>query len=368
MGIKMKRLFEEDDDDMQGFDKAGILVKVIPFVLIIIVLAITLVVGKLKKENTPEDLQQSIMDYADENRGENRPDIEAGSSNVSTSSPQDTEKDDSKKDPSTGENETKTEEGATESAEQQENTPPSTSPSPYKEAMKPGKTDYSKVEFHQDKQLQDMMAYWADNNMKAINDLVYLNHYLAMSWSLRGTSNFYYYGDVNANGQPHGKGVAVYADNQYYYGDWADGVRSGNGTWMHFHVHISPNENDLYTCHQYSGSWAGDLPEGEGSEHYDFDMSLVKGNDGYTSNLIGSYAAGLINGDFYLTNIYADGSSKEWDAQADHGSWVYQNENKDKKGNRTVHVEIGNDDNYIWMNPKNNVNIGVPCLLSKNKN
>lgn len=365
----MKKLFEEDDDELQGIDKAGILVKVVPFVLIIIILAITLVVGKLKKEDSPEDLQQSIMDYADENRNGAGPDIavNAGASNAHTPSPQEPEKENEEEGQPAGEAKTSPREETAQAAKQEENAA-SASPTPYKEAMKPGKTDFGKVEFHQEEQLKDMMAYWADNNMKAINDLVYLNHYIAMSWSLRGTSNFYYYGDVNANGQPHGKGVAVYADNQYYYGDWADGVRSGNGTWIHFHIHFTPNENDLYTCHQYSGSWAGDLPEGEGSEHYDFDMSLVKGNDGYTANLIGSYAAGLVNGDFYLTNIYADGTSKEWEAKADHGSWIYRNDNKDKKGNRTVHVEIGNDDNYIWMNPKDNVNIGVPCLLSKNKN
>lgn len=90
----MKKLFEEDDDELQGIDKAGILVKVIPFVLIIIILAITLVVGKLKKEDSPEDLQQSIMDYADENRNGAGPDItvNAGASNDHTPAPQEPER------------------------------------------------------------------------------------------------------------------------------------------------------------------------------------------------------------------------------------------------------------------------------------
>ena len=112
-----------------------------------------------------------------------------------------------------------------------------------------------------------------------------------------------------------------------------------------------------------SGGWANDLPQGEGSEHYDYDMNLVTGNEGYVTNRIGSYDEGLINGEFYLITIYADESTKEWNAKADHGVWIYQNENKDKKGNRTVYVEIQDPNNYVWLHPKKNTGIGVPCLI-----
>lgn len=347
----MKKLFDEDDNEFPGMEKAKILVTVIPFVLIILILAVTLIVNGVKKgENKNDDLQQSIMDYADENKEAQA----AASALPANSSSAVSEKDENQENVSSQENESNQKEESIQAA------------TPYKEVMEAGRTDYSKVEFHKEEQLRDMMAYWADNNQKAINDLVYLDHYIAMSWSLKGTDDFYYYGDTDANGNPSGKGIAVYADNQYYYGDWAGGVRSGTGTWIHYHIHFTTNSDDLYTYHHYTGSWANDLPDGEGSEHYDYDMSLLKGNDGYLTNLIGSYSEGLVNGDFYLINIYADQSTKEWNARADHGSWIYQNENKDKKGNRTVYVEIGNPDNYVWMHPGNNVNIGVPCLISKN--
>ena len=242
------------------------------------------------------------------------------------------------------------------------------SPTPYKEIMEAGKTDYSKVKFNKDVQLQEMMAYWEDNNQQALDDLAKLDRYIAMSWQLKGTTDFYYCGDVNGNGQPEGKGIAVYADNQYYYGDWKNGVRSGAGTWIHYHIHHTENTKDIYTYHQYAGGWENDLPEGEGSEHYEYNLALLEERVGYDANLIGSYSQGLVHGDFYITNIYADESAKEWNASAEHGSWIYLNENKDKKGNRTVHVEISDPDNYIWMHPKDNVNIGVLCLISKNKN
>lgn len=357
----MKKLFEEDDNEYSGIDKAKILVTVLPFVLIVIILAITLIANSIKKRGDDSDsLQQNIMEYADENQDAQTKESpqQVNSSSVVN------QKDDAAVD-SSGPMAEPTDNTANEADNQgdtEEDLTPDSSPTPYQQVMKAQK-DYSKVEFHAEEQLQDMMAYWSDNNQKAINDLVYLDHYLAMSWSLKGTKNFYYYGDTNGNGQPNGKGVAVYADNQYYYGDWANGVRSGNGTWMHFHIHQTKNINDMYTYHHYTGGWANDLPQGEGSEHYDYDMNLVTGNEGYVTNRIGSYDAGLVNGEFYLITIYADDSTKEWNAKADHGAWIYQNENKDKKGNRTVYVEIQDPNNYVWLHPKKNVGIGVPCLI-----
>ncbi len=345
----MKKIFDENETENPGEEWGKVLVKVVPFVLIIFVLAVTLVVNHVKKdpEEQLESLQQSIMDYADENRT-----AETSSMlNVQAS-------------PSAGK-ESSTENEIREETEEEIMIP---SPTPYKEIMEAGKTDYSKVKFNKDVQLQEMMAYWEDNNQQALDDLAKLDHYIAMSWQLKGTTDFYYYGDVNGNGQPEGKGIAVYADNQYYYGGWKNGVRSGAGTWIHYHIHHTENTKDLYTYHQYAGVWANDLPEGEGAEHYEYNLALLEERVGYDANLIGSYSQGLVHGDFYITNLYADGSAKEWNASAEHGSWIYLNENKDKKGNRTVYVEINDPDNYIWMHPKDNVNIGVPCLISKNKN
>ncbi len=356
----MKKLFDDEEDEQFGFEKSRILVTVIPFVLIIVILAITLIVNNLKKSDEAskaqnDDLQQSIMDYADENKG-------AGEADTDTSQPVSASFAETEEHRGDEDIDSETEDGEQDS--KPEKTPaPEASPTPVREAMKAGKKDYSKVEFHKDEQLRDMMAYWADNNQKAINDLVYLDHYVAMSYSLKGTNNFHYYGDLDGNGKPDGKGIAVYADNRYYYGDWKGGVRSGQGTWIHFHIHFTKNTDDLYTAHQYTGSWANDLPDGEGSEHYDYDMSLLKENQGYNANLIGSYSAGLIHGDFYMTNIYSDGNSKEWNGKAEHGSWEYLSKNRDKRGNGPVLVETTNPDNYIWMHPNKNTNIGVPCLF-----
>lgn len=345
----------QDDNFISRMDRAKILVSVIPVVLIIIILAVTLIVNGNKKDRTEtEDLQQSIMDYADEANP-------ADSTQVKT------------EEVVIGQSETDKESTAPEKTESSKNEEISSeedqgsadpSSTPYSQIMNTDKVDYSKVSYNRDEQLKEMMSYWADNNQKALDDLANLDRFKAMSWALKNTTDFYYYGETNASGAPEGKGIAVYADNQYYYGDWKNGVRSGNGTWIHYHIHTTVNKNDLYLYHQYTGSWAEDLPDGEGSEHYDYEMSLLKENSGYNNNLIGSYSKGLVNGEFYLTNIDSKGNVREWYAQAEHGSWVYKSENKDKAGRRPVYVSTTDPDDYIWMLPGENKNIGVPCLIS----
>lgn len=353
-------MFHDDDSDFNGMDKAKLLVSIIPVVLIIIVLAVTLIVNGSKKEKAGEDdLQQSIMDYAD------------GVAPAESDSVQGEEGDGIvKREPVDLEPEGDKEPAKEDAKEPDPTKSPdvSLSPTPNQQVMNTRQVDYGKVTFNRDEQLKEMMTYWADNNQKALDDLANLDRFKAMSWKLKGTKDCYYYGDKNAAGQPEGMGIAVYTDNQYYYGEWKGGLRSGKGTWIHYHIHNTENKNDIFLYHQYTGSWANDLPEGEGSEHYDFEMSLLKEHNVYYGNLIGSYAGGLINGDFYVTTLDYNNEMKEWNGKADHGSWIYQNENKDKAGRKPALVSTVDPDNYIWLSTKENKNIGVRCLISKQKN
>lgn len=346
----MRKRDHDDDFELQEMDKAKILVSVIPVLLIVIILSITLIVDKGKKDKTgAEDVQQSMMDYADEISPADSTQVSMGETVKTTP-----EK----------ENDTENEATVSQNSQGRDKQSSVPEPTPYRQVMDTEKVDYSKVTYNKEEQLKEMMTYWADNNQKALDDLANLDRFKAMSWALKNTRDCYYYGDKNAAGLPEGKGIAVYADNQYYYGDWKNGVRSGNGTWIHYHIHNVADSNDLLLYHQYTGSWADDLPEGEGSEHYDYDMEHLKENAYYYTNLIGSYSKGLVNGEFYLTTIYANGDFKEWYGDADHGSWLYKSENKDTAGRRTVHVSTSDPDNYIWIYPRENKGIGIPCIIS----
>lgn len=339
-------------------EKAKILVTVIPFVLIILILLITLIVSGIKNKSLRQDneeLQESIKEYADSSLTGQKWEEEAEDV-VNMSVPESTQAPEASALPSLSPS-------PVPAAVSGDNV----SPTPYREVMESDQVNYDKIVFDKDEQLREMMTYWADNNQKALDDLANLDRFKAMSWRLRGTKDFYYYGDKDAAGLPNGTGIAVYADNQYYYGQWANGVRSGNGTWIHYHMHVDESKEDLYTYHQYTGSFSNDLPDGEGSEHYDYRTELFQENTGYNTNLVGSYKGGLIHGDFYITNLYSDENVKEWYAKAQNGSWIYQNENRDGNGRGPVMVEDRNSENYIWMSPAENKNIGVPCLISPGK-
>ncbi|MDE7248738.1 MAG: hypothetical protein K2N82_02410 [Lachnospiraceae bacterium] len=228
----MKKNIHDDDFEFQDdkffnqMDKAKILVSVIPVVLIIIILAVTLIVnGKKGDKPEAEDLQQSIMDYADESRPVNNTSVKMEEvTEASSEKEQELAELDKEENPEKESTFSKTE-------EIQIDMEPS--PTPYQQIMSTDKVDYSKVSYNRDEQLKEMMTYWADGNQKALDDLANLDRFKAMSWALKDTTDFYYYGERNAAGQPEGKGIAVYADNQYYYGDWKNGVRSGGGTWIH---------------------------------------------------------------------------------------------------------------------------------------
>lgn len=234
--------------------------------------------------------------------------------------------------------------------------------------QKDASEDLSRVEVDLSRQMSEMKGYWEAGNMKAVEDLAYLPRYRAASEKLSGSTKYYYFGDTDADNRPNGKGLALYADNQYYYGEWQNGVRSGSGMWIKYYVYDQNAKaaDSLYLQHTYSGSWSNDLPNGEGTEHYDFIVENMEKNVGYNRNFIGSFKNGLYNGEIYITNYYSDDNTKEWSGNAVNGVWQPMGE-KDKKGRYPVIVELTNEDNYQWMTEKENVKQGVDGLISAAK-
>ena len=227
--------------------------------------------------------------------------------------------------------------------------------------------DYSKVKFNTKNNLAEMESYFADGNAEAVSDLAHLDRYIAMSYSFKDTTDYAYYGDVNADGKPDGKGIAVYADNQYYYGDWSNGVREGGGTWIHFHIHTAKVYTDPIIYHQYSGAFVNDLPEGEGQEHYEYDSTRFKEGQRYFTNYLGSYKEGRINGEFYCITTSTTDEYAEWEGTATEGSFDYLSEARDQKNRGPVLYNTENPDDCIFMSPNENQKLGVDGYISSNK-
>lgn len=234
--------------------------------------------------------------------------------------------------------------------------------------QKDAKENLETVEIDLPRQMSEMKGYWEAGNMEAVEDLAYLPRYRAASQKLSGTTKYYYFGDTDSQNRPHGKGLAMYTDNQYYYGEWKDGLRSGSGMWIKFYVYDqnAKAKDSRYLQHSYSGAWSDDLPNGEGHEHFDFIDENLEENVGYNRNFIGNFKNGLYNGEIYITNYYKDGNSKEWSGTAVNGVWQPMGE-KDKLGQYPVIVELTNQENYQWMKEKENKNNGVSGLISAAK-
>ena len=196
-------------------------------------------------------------------------------------------------------------------------------------------------------QLKEMYTYWADNNTEAVRDLAHLERFEAMSYKLSGTSDFYYYGDLNSSGLPEGTGLAVYGDDQYYFGEWKNGKRNGNGTWINFYPEYS---NYVVTEHMYTGGWVDDLPSGDGQEHYDYDYTKMNGDDIYVQNAIGSFDKGYYDGKMYIITVDRDQNTEEWYGTCEDGTLTQVvNTYLDKDGKIPVLQNKNDEKDFVYM-------------------
>ena len=235
----------------------------------------------------------------------------------------------------------------------------------YKTEQAELRNNYKGLAIDIDAQMEEMASYWSDGNMDAVRDLAHLDRFEAMSYKLNGTKDFYYFGDVNGDGAPEGKGLACYANDQYYYGDWSNGVRSGDGTWISFYPDYDTN---VVIEHLYAGDWAQDLPNGEGQEHYDYDQNYMNDSDIYVQNAIGTFSDALYNGRMYMITVNNNYETKEWYGNCENGTWKQIiNSYPDKEGRIAVMDEKDNAENHIWMYKEKITGNGINGIITGGK-
>lgn len=285
-----------------------VLLGVIALLLICIIVLLVLTPNRRQSVQTGADgsLQQSIADYANEQK---QNDYVSGLTGETVFiEPIDDEQTDG----------TKTDEN-TESDDESENVP--TAADTGKTAVVVNEEDESDVSYSKEYILNEAFSYFADNKQDAIWDLAHLKRYVKLSSELKDTNQYYYKGEVNSSGQPNGKGLAIYEDNSYYFGDWSNGVRSGGGTWYRFYINEKSKRNAMgkYTAHSYAGEWADDLPNGQGAEHFDVDVSKVEGGERIMQNVVGNFTNGLYDGEMFANTVDYIGNVQEWNGIVTNG-------------------------------------------------
>ena len=280
-----------------------ILLGVIAVLLVCILILLTVVVSSRqnRQDKADSDLQQSITDYAKEQQ-----ELEEQVLTEPEEKPEADEPTPEKKD------------------EEQEE-PPEEEPvsaDDEKTAIVVDIEDENDEAYTKEFILKEAYPYFADNKQDAIWDLAHLKRYVKLSKGLEGTGDYYYQGDVDSEGKPHGTGLAIYEKNSYYFGEWSHGVRNGKGTWFRFYINQKnkTNANGIYMSHSYSGDWADNLPNGEGAEHYDVDISKLAPTQGrILQNVVGPFKDGLYNGDMFAYTVDYTGNVQEWDGIAKEG-------------------------------------------------
>jgi len=219
-------------------------------------------------------------------------------------------------------------------------------------------------------QLEEIYGYWSQSRLDAVDDLIHLPRVRTITNELSGTNYFYYYGEKDSKGRPNGQGLAVYADNAYYFGEWKAGKRSGMGRyWKTF-----PDKTGIINGapgileHQYNGMWANDYPNGEGHEHFTFDYDLI-GGEYSIANVIGNFEDGYYDGELYIMTVVGDDKFLEWEAEAERGTYLHVDENpnilgKFKVWKRYNEVEDPNE-RYRLMYDEDNYGFGIYGLQMK---
>lgn len=233
-------------------------------------------------------------------------------------------------------------------------------------AEAPVYTEYTGEEMWQ---LEEIYAYWNDYQLEAVDDLIRLPRVRTMTNELSETNRFYYYGDVNGDGLPHGSGLAVYADNAYYCGEWKNGKRHGNGMWLQIFPDKTVTLNGIPGVmeHSYNGEWQNDYPNGEGQEHISYDKEEMEGEYVIT-NVIGGFKDGYYDGSLYIMAFDKDGGTTDWEATAKKGAFNYYHERYNASGECPVWKEMieADEDVFRWLDEPENVNWGIFGLKKMN--
>lgn len=284
-----------------------ILLAVIAVLLIIILILLTIVTSRRNRGmEADSDLQQSITDYADQQ-------LEADEQTLTEQEPPAPVEE-----PEAQEEKPEEEDGDKEEEEPAEPAPADED----KTAVVIDIEDENDEAYTKEFILKEAYPYFADNNQDAIWDLAHLKRYVKLSKGLEETGEYYYQGDVDGDGKPHGTGLAIYEKNSYYFGQWNHGERSGTGTWYRYYISQRNKENAMgvYMSHSYAGEWKDNLPNGQGAEHYDVDISKLEPTRKIMiQNVVGNFTDGLYDGEMYANTTDYIGNVQEWDGIAKNG-------------------------------------------------
>lgn len=136
----------------------------------------------------------------------------------------------------------------------------------------------------------------------------------------------YYYGSKDADGKRSGKGIAMYINGYFYYGNFENDQRSGEGTWMR----AVYSDSSAIGSFIFKGTWADDKPNGAGEATSNFYKDKISANEMVKQVIKGEYKDGLENGSMNLSGATKGGASVNYTYKSEDGVAVQSS--KDDSG------------------------------------
>lgn len=146
----------------------------------------------------------------------------------------------------------------------------------------------------------------------AIKELIRTEQYVDFADEVIGDDNSFYYGDLDVDGNRQGKGVAVYANGYYYYGDFSSNMRSGKGIYMR----AIYSESSSLGSYVFEGTFENDKPNGEGVVTSNFYKDKISSAELVKQVIEGNYTDGLENGTMKLSGTKKGGGSVSYTYKA----------------------------------------------------
>ena len=138
--------------------------------------------------------------------------------------------------------------------------------------------------------------------------------YVTFSEEVIGDTS-YYYGDKDPAGNREGKGLAVYENGYYYYGDFHGNVRSGHGLW----IRAVYSDTVAIGSYMFEGEWQNDCPMGNGTATSSYYKDRIGASELFKQVITGNYTNGLEDGQMSMAGTTKSGTGVKYTYNASLG-------------------------------------------------
>lgn len=152
-------------------------------------------------------------------------------------------------------------------------------------------------------------------DLEAIKELIRTEAYIDLVDEVIGIDDSFYYGETDSEGRRLGKGIAVYRDGYFYYGDYMDGMRYGQGIYLRA-VYSESSSKESFV---YEGGFRDDKPNGSGTCTTSFYKEKIISSEFLKQVVSGNYSDGKEDGKMELTGTKKGGSEVKYSYRSDNG-------------------------------------------------